>query len=378
MSDWSPFSYIEVGLLDRSDWKCERITSPWAGKTTDPEPENLYRNSFSVSGTVQRARLYVTAQGVYETELNGQRVGDYFMAPGWTTYSHRLQYQAYDVTHLLRDGGNCLGIRVAEGWFCGRIGFEGGHRNIWGPHPALMAQLEITYTDGSFDRICTGHEWQVKSGPIILAEIYDGEKYDARLEVLEWSSYYLDEASQRTLWHSAIARPPLPDLIELTAGYGEPVRRVQVIKPVETILTPSGKTIIDFGQNLVGYLRLKKIKGPCGHRITLSHAEVLENGELGTRPLRVCKATDEYTLRSDEEGESYEPRFTFHGFSLRRDPELAWRARPFVHRSGGMSHRHEARQQLLLLGAAPQQATRQHRLGYEGKLPLRAHRLPAG
>lgn len=314
MSDWSSPSYLEVGLLDRSDWKCERITAPWAGKTSDPEPEHLYTKFLSVQAPVQRARLYVTAQGVYEVEINGRRVGDYFMAPGWTTYSHRLQYQTYDVTPFLGSGVNCLGTRVAEGWFCGRIGFEGGHRNIWGPHPALMAQLEITYTDGSFDRICTGHDWMVKPGPIRLAEIYDGEKYDARLEDTDWSSYHPERTSRSIFWKSAALMRPLPDSIKLTAGYGEPVRRVEVIKPVETILTPSGKTIIDFGQNLVGYLRLKKIKGPRGHKITLTHAEVLENGELGIRPLRICKAMDEYTLKGDEAGESYEPRFTFHGF----------------------------------------------------------------
>lgn len=313
-SDWSLPSNLEVGLLDRSDWKCERITASWAGKTPDPEPEHFYLNHVHITGPVQRARLYVTAQGVYEAEINGRRVGDYFMAPGWTTYNYRLQYQTYDVTNLLRGGANSLGIRVAEGWFCGRIGFEGGHRNIWGFQPALMAQLEITYTDGNFDMICTDGDWKVKPGPIRLAEIYDGEKYDARLEVTDPSSFNPEEMTQNILWSSAILLPPLPDSIELTAGYGEPVRRIEVIKPVETILTPSGRTIIDFGQNLVGYLRLKNIKGPRDHKITLTHAEVLENGELGTRPLRICKATDEYILKGDESGESYEPRFTFHGF----------------------------------------------------------------
>lgn len=311
-SDWSEPAHLEVGLLKRDDWECERIAAPWSQRTANAQPEDLYRRELHINASIEQARLYVTAQGVYEAEINGARVGDYFMAPGWTAYSHRLQYQAYDVTTMLSSGPNCLGIRVAEGWFCGRIGFEGGHRNIWGPHPALMAQLEITYADGRLERICTDGEWGVVQGPIRLAEIYDGEKYDATLEVPSWSSPEGEVREQS--WEPVKVLSPLSDSIELAAGYGEPVRRVEIVQPKEIIHTPSGKEILDFGQNLVGYLRLKNIKGPHGHKITLHHAEVLDNGELGTRPLRICKAVDEYTLNGDVEGESYEPRFTFHGF----------------------------------------------------------------
>lgn len=311
-SDWSEPAHLEVGLLEREDWKCERIAAPWSQRTANAQPEDLYRREFTIKASIEQARLYVTAQGVYEAELNGTRIGDYFMAPGWTAYSHRLQYQTYDVTSTLSSGTNCLGIRVAEGWFCGRIGFEGGHRNIWGPHPAVMAQLEITYADGRLERICTDGEWRVIKGPIRLAEIYDGEKYDATLEITSWSSP--EGKVREQAWEPVKVLSPLSDSIELAAGYGEPVRRVEVVQPKEIIHTLSGKEILDFGQNLVGYLRLKNIKGPRGHKITLSHAEVLENGELGTRPLRICQAVDEYTLNGDAEGESYEPRFTFHGF----------------------------------------------------------------
>ncbi len=309
-TDWSDPAHLEVGLLSRADWTCERITAPWA-HASGPGPEHLYRKEFSLSTHVDRARLYITAQGVYEAEVNGQRIGDYFLAPGWTAYDGRLQYQAYDVTSSLSQEANCLGVRVAEGWFCGRIGFEGGHRNIWGQHPALMAQLEITYSDGRVELICTDASWTVARGPIRLAEIYDGEKYDATLEVPLWSSATGGAAG---IWDPVALLSPLPNSVALTTGFGEPVRRIESIQPVERIVSPSGKTILDFGQNLVGYLRLKSIRGPRGHKITLSHAEVLEDCELGTRPLRLCKATDEYTLKGAPEGEHYEPRFTFHGF----------------------------------------------------------------
>lgn len=311
ISPWSEEAYLETGLLERSDWQCERIAAPWGLETTGPAPEDLYRKEFSLTGPVRQSRLYVTAQGVYEAEINGQRVGDYFMAPGWTTYDGRLQYQTYDVTSMLSADTNCIGVRVAEGWFCGRIGFEGGHRNIWGPHTALMAQLEVTYTDGSVDTISSDRSWVVTTGPIRLAEIYDGEKYDATREIPCWSSPAM---ALPTAWEPVLLMDPLPDSVELTAGFSEPVRRTEVIQPIQKVVTPSGKIILDFGQNLVGYVRLKNIKGPRGHIVRLSHAEVLEHKELGARPLRICQAIDEYTLKGDCQGEHYEPRFTFHGF----------------------------------------------------------------
>ncbi|CAK7200764.1 hypothetical protein SEUCBS139899_003463 [Sporothrix eucalyptigena] len=319
---WSEPSVLETGLLDRSDWVCDRLTAPWASESTGPQPEQLYRKEFSLvdDSAVDHARLYITAQGLYEAEINGQRIGDHFLAPGWTTYDRRLQYQTYDVTGNLLAGANCLGVRIAEGWFCGRIGFEGGHRNIWGPHVALLAQLEITYADGRVQTVRTDSSWLVAEGPIRLAEIYDGEKYDATLEIDGWSSSAAaaGDSYRRGVsgWKSVLVMPPLSASVELTSGFGEPVRPVDVIKPIETILTPSGKTVVDFGQNLVGYVRLRNIPGPRGHKITLSHAEVLEDGELCTRPLRICKAVDEYTLHGGRgsEGERYQPRFTFHGF----------------------------------------------------------------
>ncbi|KAM5343672.1 hypothetical protein ACJ41O_012209 [Fusarium nematophilum] len=309
---WSQPSHLETGLLSRGDWICDRIAAPWGPGTTEPDPEQLYRKVFLLSGPIAQARLYITAQGIYELEINGRRFGDYFLAPGWTSYDRRLQYQTYDVTAALVNNVNCIGVRLAEGWFSGRIGFEGGHRNIWGPHTALLAQLEIVYANGQSQTVVSDGSWKVTRGPIKLAEIYDGEKYDARDEIQAWSSAQLEEDATR--WEPVLMLDNLPASTELTAGYGEPVRRVQTVKPIEKIITPSGKTIVDFGQNLVGYVRLRNIKGPRGHKVALRHAEVLEHGELGTRPLRICKATDEYCLQGGGNGETYEPRFTFHGF----------------------------------------------------------------
>jgi alpha-L-rhamnosidase len=315
-SAWSLPSNLEVGLLSRADWQCERIAAPWGPGTTAPDPEQLYRKRFRLDGTgdpkLKHARLYITSQGVYEGEINGSAIGDHFLAPGWTAYDGRLQYQTYDVTSLLSIGENCLGIRVAEGWFSGRIGFEGGHRNIWGEHTALMAQLEVTFSTGQRTIIISDKSWMVTEGPIRLAEIYDGEKYDATLEIPNWT--LPSDVINPEAWLPVLSLPALPLSVELTAGFSEPVRRMDTIKPIEKIWTHSGKLILDFGQNLVGFLNLTNISGQRGQQIVLSHAEVLENGELGTRPLRICKATDMYTIKGSEKAESYAPRFTFHGF----------------------------------------------------------------
>lgn len=311
-SKWSAPAHLETGLLAREDWVCKRVTAPWSSKDSGPTAEQLYRKSFGIGASVHHARLYVTAQGVYEAELNGKKIGDYFMAPGWTSYEGRIQYQTYDVTsELIQGGDNCLGIRVAEGWFCGRIGFEGGHRNIWGPHVALLAQLEVRYTNGRVDRICTDGTWIVAEGPTRLAEIYDGEKYDATQDIPSWSEPSVGIGPE---WKPVKEMEALPTSTALVAGFGEPVRRIEMLQPTKMIRTPSGKTIVDFGQNLVGYVRLSGMRGARNHKVVISHAEVLEHGELGTRPLRICKAVDEYNLKGDEAGENYEPRFTFHGF----------------------------------------------------------------
>lgn len=311
-SPWSDPSHLETGLLNRSDWTCERIAAPWGPGTERPDPEQLFRKEFVLSNPPVKARLYITAQGVYEAEVNGSRVGDYFLAPGWTSYDGRLQYQTYDVTLLLANGSNCIGVRVAEGWFSGRIGFEGGHRNIWGPHTALLAQLEVTHSDGQESVVVTDGSWKVIRGPIRLAEIYDGEKYDATLEVPHWSS--IAAGQDVADWEGVLQLSPLPESTQLVTGYGEPVRRLETVKPITKVTTPRGKTVLDFGQNLVGYVRLSGIRGARGHKITISHAEIMENEELGVRPLRICQATDEYILKGSDSSENYEPRFTFHGF----------------------------------------------------------------
>ncbi|KAF3346279.1 hypothetical protein VdG2_05538 [Verticillium dahliae VDG2] len=216
---WSDPAILETGLLHRRDWSGQLISAPWAGDDIEtPLPEDLFRKNFTFDAPVQSARLYITALGVYEAEINGTRVGDHFLAPGWTSYDAQLIYQTHDVTDLLSSRDNCLGVRVAEGWFKGRIGFEGGRRNIWGPRTAVLAQLEIIFDDGSTRTITTDDTWTVNKGPIQRSEIYDGELYDATAKVPGWSIPGFEAKG----WAAVDTLPPIADTVQFHAGDAEP------------------------------------------------------------------------------------------------------------------------------------------------------------
>ncbi|KAH7392471.1 alpha-L-rhamnosidase N-terminal domain-containing protein [Phaeosphaeria sp. MPI-PUGE-AT-0046c] len=154
VTSWSESARLEVGLLQPSDWHCDRIAAPWSQESSAPQPEQLFRKEFPLGDIVDKARLYITAQGVYEANINGSCIGDYFLAPGWTSYDERLQYQTYDVTSALTTGTNCLGIRVAEGWFSGRIGFEGGRRGI---KDKIRLWVDPLLRDQAQDKECISH-----------------------------------------------------------------------------------------------------------------------------------------------------------------------------------------------------------------------------
>ncbi|WP_344821489.1 glycoside hydrolase family 78 protein [Actinocorallia longicatena] len=306
-SPWSEPVEVEAGLLDPSDWTAEMISPEQEpGGTAQPDPAALLRGEFTVRAPFTRARLYSTAQGVYELELNGRTVGADVLSPGWTSYSHRLRYQTYDVTELLAEGRNALGAWLSDGWFRGRIGFEGGRTHVYGAEIGLLAQLELHYADGTVETFGTDASWRTAPSPITAVGAYEGETYDARLEQDGWSAPGFDETRWqpvRTIGHDAGV---------LVAPSGPPVRRTETLRPVKIFTSPAGETLVDFGQNIAGRLRIT-VRGPAGHTVTLRHAEVLEDGELGVRPLRSAISVDTYTLRG-EGREQWEPRFTMHGF----------------------------------------------------------------
>ena len=306
-SDWSAPLTIEAGLLEPADWSAEMIAPGWDEGAAATGAVPSYRHEFDLGVGVASARLYATAQGVYHVWVNGRLVGDQVLAPGWTSYHHRHRYQTYDVTDLLSEGSNTVTALVGEGWYRGRIGFEGGRSNIYGTTTRLLAQLEITHTDGSRTVVGSSGDWRTAPSATSWSSIYDGETFDARQVPTGWLQAGFDSRG----WQPA--RPTVFDLSRLVAPVGPPVRRTQEVAVREVLTTPSGATVLDFGQNLVGRLRVRA-QGPAGTTLTFRHAEVLEGGELGTRPLRLARAEDVWTLAGTPGGEEWEPLFTFHGF----------------------------------------------------------------
>lgn len=305
-SDWSEPLQIEAGLLEPHDWIAHAVAPKWSeDHQTDVAPP-LIRTAFQAASPVASARLYVTAHGLYEVEINGTRVGEEALAPGWTSYSQRLRYSTFNVTDLLRTGENAIGAWLADGWYRGRIGFQGGTRNVYVDDIALLAQLEIVYQDGTRETVATNESWKAALGPITLTSLYDGERHDARLEKTGWSEPGYDD----TAWSGV--RKVTRDPATLQAPVGPPVRCTEEVKPQRVWTSPSGKTLVDFGQNLVGRLRIT-VKGTAGEVVTLRHAEVMQDGELYTRPLRLAASTDEFTIADGSET-TWEPRFTIHGF----------------------------------------------------------------
>jgi alpha-L-rhamnosidase len=302
VSDWSDPATVERGL-DAASWTASLIEPASAARG----PAALLRREFTLDGPVAAARLYATAHGIYVAEVNGRRVGDDALAPGWTSYHRRLRYQTYDVTTLLRPGANAIGFQVADGWWRGRLGFVPGARDTYGTALGLLAQLEVTRADGRRVVIGTGRGWRCATGPVWTADLYDGEWYDATRERPGWSRPGFDDSG----WDAC--RLGEFDAAVLVAPDGPPVRATEGRAVQATITTPSGRTVLDFGQNLAGRLRVR-VRGRRGVTVTIRHAEVLEDGELAVRPLRTARATDRYTLRGDAGGEEWEPQFTIHGF----------------------------------------------------------------
>ncbi|MFD8008185.1 family 78 glycoside hydrolase catalytic domain [Streptomyces mirabilis] len=307
-SPWSEAAAVEAGLLEADDWTAVPVGAATAQDPDSDRRPARVRKDFTLASPVSRARLYVTAHGLYEAEINGRRVGDDTLSPGWTVYGERLRYYTYDVTDHLTQGDNTIGAWLGDGWYRGRIGFDGGHRNLYGTDQSLIAQLEVTHDDGTTTVIATDGSWTAAEGPMLFAGLYEGETFDARLHDPRWSTPQRESATDIWTPVATATRDPRT----LVAPKGAPVRCTQEIRPVTVTTTAEGRHLIDFGQNMVGRLRLT-VDGPVGTTITLRHAEVLQDGELATRPLRGATATDTYIL-DDTGQQSWEPRFTLHGF----------------------------------------------------------------
>jgi len=352
--DWSRPARWTMGLLEGSDWQAHWISF----KDTSPlhaardrlflPPARHYRRAFNLEREVRRATLYGSALGLAEYHLNGQRVGDAYFEPGWADYRRRVHYRTHDVTSQIRRGPNRIGAIVADGWYAGYVGYgllvgygpNKAGRCFYGKTPALLAQLEIEYADGSRETIGTDASWQVSGdGPIREADLIMGEAYDARREDAGWCSASPvaaggGAAASAWTWEQAIraedngsTKALFSDTLgnrEVELGFqrpprlqfyaAPPIRVTQALPALRRSEPEPGVFIFDFGQNFAGIVRIG-VQGPAGATVRLRFGEMLHaDGRLMTENLRRARATDFYTLRGDPRGETWQPRFTYHGF----------------------------------------------------------------
>jgi alpha-L-rhamnosidase len=303
-SKWSQPAFFQTGFLKQGDWKAKWIEPASVEDPTRPVP--LLRRQFTVSKKIVSATAYITSHGLYEAFINGKRVGDDWLTPGWTSYKKRLQYQVYDVTDLVARGSNAIGVMLGNGWYRGIIGYA-NNINVYGKDVALLLQIDILYSDGTSEQIISDGSWKSSTGEIKYSEIYNGEIADARLVKDGWKNAGYNDAEWQPVKESEF------DNGILLATWNEPVKLHETFNPAKILKTPSGDQVIDFGQNLVGWVAMK-VTGPAGTKITLSHAEVLDKeGNFYTENLRQAKAQDEYTLKGEGQ-EIFHPHFTWHGF----------------------------------------------------------------
>ncbi|WP_433087572.1 family 78 glycoside hydrolase catalytic domain [Dactylosporangium sp. CA-052675] len=313
-------SWFETGLLHHSEWSAVWIGRDMAalppveppGADDIPgadlyQPPLYLRRTFQIDRQPVRARLYATARGIYEPRLNGARVGDHELAPGWTEYHRRLQYQTYDVTGQLRVGANVLAAIVADGWWSGYVGFDPRRAaQHYGDRPAFLAQLVVDFADGSRRVVATDAAWMDGPGAIVGADLLMGQVVDARRHGPGW-----DEPGAVDRFRPVVVVDTRPG--PLVAEPDHPVRVTAQLPAVTVERRGPGRYIVDFGQNLVGRVRLTLHSAPAGGRLTIRHAEMLTGGELYLANLRRAAATDVY-VTAGAALEVFEPQFTVHGF----------------------------------------------------------------
>lgn len=301
-TDYSPVATYETGLQSGSEFKGQAI----GDNSSHSEPSPILRKEFHAPKQIKKARLYAASEGLHALYLNAVAVTDEFFTPGWTAFDDRRTYLTYDVTKLVQDGGNCLSAELGDGWTRGKLGFVDMYDN-YGSKLSLLAQLEITYADGSLDVITTDTSWKTSQGEIRFADIYDGTTIDFTKRQKGWQLAGFDDSG----WAAAIAHPFAKESLS-------PRTSTRVIKIAEfpsEIVNSENRTLLNFSQNISGWVRLI-VEGKKGDVVTIRHAEVLEPGpNLHTAALRSAKATDHYTLACDGQ-QVLEPKFTFHGFQF--------------------------------------------------------------
>lgn len=303
-SKWSETAFWETGLMSQVNWKAKWIEME--GDTNRYSPSPHFRKEFTISKNIANATVYVTSHGFYELHLNGKKVGDQVLTPGWTTYGKRIQYQVFDVSGQLTKGKNAVGAVLGDGWYRGTLAW-GNNWAVYGKRLGLLMQLRIVYTDGTEELIVTDSSWKANNdGAIRKNDLYNGEIYDASKKLTGWNLPDYDDSKWQPVRIGNYNN-------NIVASEGAAIRKIQEIKPVKVFRSPKGSLLVDMGQNMVGWIRLK-VNAPKGTLITIRHAEVLDKyGEFYTENLRSAKCQIDYTAGGTGD-EVYEPRFTFMGF----------------------------------------------------------------
>lgn len=317
--NWSKAAKFEMGLMSKDQWQANWIgndlTSMGKGAVYHLPPVPFFRKETEIRSGVKKARLYVTALGIYEFEINGKRVGNDYFAPGWTDYDKRVYYQTYDVSNLIKEGKNTFGAMLADGWYAGYLGYallvkNPVVRGFYGDFPKLRAQIELEYNNGEKEIITSDQSWKTNHGPIVEADILNGETYNANLEFENWSKPGFDDSS----WKNANVYPDERDR-KIECHPGNPVQVHSELQPVSVYSAGNGKYIFNMGQNFAGIVRLNNIKGEKGDTIQIRFGEMLHpDGSLMTENLRMARATATYIMKGDTAGETWSPRFSFYGF----------------------------------------------------------------
>ena len=306
-SEYSEKAWWETGVMKPSGFRGEWISKPSRGDVTQMQPCPRFRKTFTLPASVQSARVYASALGIYSLSINGRPVSGDLLSPGWTSYGTRVQYQTWDVTDLLTEGENVVSATLADGWYRGYLVYP-NNRNVFGQRLALMLQMNIRLSDGTEKTILSDESWKTHDdGPIRYADFYSGICYDARLETPGWDNVGFDDSD----WTNAVVLKHAKSV--LAAQEDQPVRRKMTLTPVRVITTPKGETLLDMGQNMVGWLKFR-VRGEAGHTVTVHHGEVLDkDGNFYNENYRSAKSEIIYTLRGGE-SETFEPSHTFFGF----------------------------------------------------------------
>ncbi len=306
-TDYSESATFETGMLQPDDWQAQ-----WIEKNSkeDPNRSTLMRKAFDLDSKPTKARLYVTGLGTYVFYINGEKVGHDILTPGWTDYPKRIQYQAYDVTDLLNQGENAVGAMLGNAWWSGGLGWgktpEDRARYSNGPMK-LLARLEVQFSDGTTKVITTDESWKWSDSPVIKNSLYDGVYCDARLEQPGWDKAGFDDQQ----WQAAETTKDITAM--LVHQQGPPIRITDELKPVKVTKLDNGHYVFDFGQNMVGWGKLK-VQGDAGTKVELKYAELLhDDGSVAQENLRSAKGTDTYILKGTG-NETWEPLFTYSGF----------------------------------------------------------------